>query len=113
MAIIEASEDALATDWTLSEADIATVLACCRGADHCLRFAIQLCTLRNTGRFLSDYDQLPLKVANYLTQQLEVDPVLFVPEAGRQATEYRYQDQIRHYLSFRSFGKTEETLLSE
>jgi hypothetical protein len=36
---------------------------------HRLRFAIQLCTLRTTGRFLSAYDQVPLKAVNYLTPQ--------------------------------------------
>ena len=109
----EITEDALATDWTLSESDIATVFDCCRGAEHCLRFAIQLCTLRNTGRFLSDYRSVPLKVASYLSQQLETDPILFVSEPLREATEYRYQEQIRGYLGYRPFGEAEERLLAK
>jgi hypothetical protein len=68
MAVSAISEDVLATDWTLSDADIATIVSCCRGNDHRLRFAIQLCALRATSRFLSSYDQVPLKAANYLAQ---------------------------------------------
>lgn len=113
MVTLEITDDTLATDWTLSESDIATVWDCCRGTEHALRFAIQLGTLRNTGRFLTDYRAIPLKVANYLTQQLEADPVLFVPEPVREATEYRYQAQIRAYLSYRPFGDAEQAQLTE
>jgi len=58
--VLETSEDVLATDWTLSDADITTIVSCCRGNDHRLRLAIQLCALRATSRFLSSYDQVPL-----------------------------------------------------
>ncbi len=34
MATLEITDDTLATDWTLSESDIATVWDCCRGAEH-------------------------------------------------------------------------------
>jgi TnpA family transposase len=107
----ELTEDVLATDWTLSEADIATVIARCRGADHRLRFALQLCTLRATGRFLASYDQVPLKAVNYLTQQLECDPVLFVPEPTRPATEYEAREQIRHYLGYQPWTDAAEQAL--
>lgn len=112
MATQQITDDALATDWTLSESDITTVWHCCRGAEHALRFALQLCTLRNTGRFLTDYRTIPLKVANYLTQQLETDPVLFVPEPVREATEYRYQRKICGYLNYRLFGDAEQAQLT-
>jgi Domain of unknown function (DUF4158) len=68
---------------------------------HRLRFAIQLCTLRTTGRFLSAYDQVPLKAVNYLTPQQEIDPVLFVPEPVRHATEYDTREHIHQYLGYR------------
>ena len=113
MAISEITEDALATDWTLSESDMAMVWQCCRGAEHALRFAIQLCTLRHSGRFLANYRTMALKAVNYLTQQLEIDPVLFVPEPVREATEYRYQAQIRTYLNYRPFHEDEQALLTQ
>lgn len=61
----EITDDVLATDWTLSESDMTIIWKHCRGAEHALRFALQLCTLRNTGRFLTDYRVIALKVANY------------------------------------------------
>lgn len=41
-------EDALARHWTLAVADAAEVLRA-RGAEHRLRCAVQLCSLRATG----------------------------------------------------------------
>jgi hypothetical protein len=72
------SEDRLASDWTLTEADIVLTLTC-KGDDSCLRFAMQLCALRNTGRFLQQEACVPLKAVNYLAQQIELEPVLFAP----------------------------------
>ena len=59
------SEDGLARDWTLSAEDLAEI-AHARGPDHRRRFALQLCMLRNHGRFLDDYRQAPLKIVNHL-----------------------------------------------
>lgn len=111
--MLETSEDVLATDWTLSDADITTIVSCCRGNDHRLRLAIQLCALRATSRFLSSYDQVPLKAANYLAQQLECHPVLFVPEPVRPAIEYDDREQIRRYLGYRPFTDADENALVE
>ena len=52
------SEEELARNWTLSEADRNQVLRC-RGDDNRRRFAIQLCVLRQYGRFLEDYARIP------------------------------------------------------
>jgi hypothetical protein len=63
------SEEELARDWTLSESDRTEVLRC-RGNDHRRRFAVQLCVLRQYGRFLEDYNQVPVKILNHLGRQL-------------------------------------------
>ena len=47
------SEEELARDWILSESDRTEVLQY-RGDDHRHRFAVQLCVLRQYGRFLED-----------------------------------------------------------
>jgi hypothetical protein len=46
------SEEELARNWTLTEADNAQV-ARCRGDDNRRRFALQICVLRQYGRFLA------------------------------------------------------------
>jgi Domain of unknown function (DUF4158) len=91
------SEEGLARDFTLSEADKVEVRQC-RGDDNRRRFALQLCVVRKHGRFLGSYRQVPVKILIHLSRQLELTPVLFVPDIERGATESEYQDRIRRYL---------------
>ena len=79
------SEDVLARRWTLTPRDAAEVLRA-RGAAHRLRYAVQLCTLRATGRFITDYRHVPPAAVNHLARQLGLDPVLELPNPERPAT---------------------------
>src|SRR4051794_6716301 len=99
---VDPSDEDLARDWTLSAADIVEVKRC-RGDDNRLRFAIQLCVLRNTGRFVSDFDAVPVPIANRLGCQLDLPPVLFVAAPVREATDLEHERRIREYLGFRPF----------
>lgn len=63
-------DEELARDWTLSEIDKAEVRHC-RGDNNRRRFALQLCTLRNYGRFLDDSEVVPVRILNHLSCQLE------------------------------------------
>jgi Domain of unknown function (DUF4158) len=47
------SDEELAFNWTLSERDIAFILTNHRGPENLCRLAIQLCVLRQHGRFLT------------------------------------------------------------
>ena len=97
-------EEALAIDWTLAAQDLDFVfMHCYRGSENLLRLAIQLCTLRKTGRFVQDYHEIPIKAVQYLTRQLELEPVLMVSPPERNATEYNYRKLICGYLCFRTF----------
>jgi TnpA family transposase len=71
-----------------------------RGDEHPRRFVLQLCVLRKTGRFVDSYRQVPTRILTHLSRQLELSPVLFVSETERSATEYDYQERIRHYLGW-------------
>ena len=71
------ADEELARDWTLSEADMAEVRHC-RGDTNRRRFALQLCTLRNYGRFLDDYELIPVRILTHLSRQLDLPPVLFI-----------------------------------
>jgi len=73
------TEDGLAQHWSLTTQDMAEALRA-RGTEHRLRCAVQLCTLRATGRFIADYRRVPVKAVNHLAAQLGLDPLLFLPD---------------------------------
>jgi len=99
---VDPNEEELARDFSLSEADKVEVRQC-RGDDNRRRFTLQLCVLRKYGRFLGSYRQVPVKILTHLSRQLELSPVLFVPDIERGATESDYQERIRRYLGYRAF----------
>ncbi|MGI9070410.1 MAG: DUF4158 domain-containing protein [Bryobacteraceae bacterium] len=106
------SEEELARDWTLSEADRVEVLRC-RGDDNRRRFALQLCVLRHYGRFLDRYQEVPVRILNHLNRQLGLTPLVSLPEAERDATESGHQQRLREYFGYRTFDEAARTLLEE
>ena len=98
----EPSTEELAFDWTLSEKDIQLVLKH-RGVENVCRFAVQLCVLKNHGRFLSDYLQIPSVILGYLCQQLDIPPLTTLPGRARGNTESDYQREIAEYLGWRTY----------
>ncbi|MCZ6489269.1 MAG: Tn3 family transposase, partial [Acidobacteria bacterium] len=112
------TEEELARDWTLLEADRVQVLRCRGGEDNRRRFALQLCTLRQYGRFLVDYTSVPVRILNHIGRQLDLAPAFSVPEPERSATETAHQQRIRDYLRYRTFdqearGRLEEHLRTQ
>lgn len=95
------TDDELAHDWTLTESDRAEVYRC-RGDANKLRFAIQLCSLRTYGRFVTAL-VVPVRIANHLAKQLDLPPVLFVEPSSRPATDHQHHERIRDYLGFKPF----------
>ncbi len=79
---VDPGEEELARDFSLSEADKVEVRQC-RGDDNRRRFALQLCVVRKHGRFLDSYRQVPIKILTHLGRQLELSPVMFVPDVER------------------------------
>jgi Domain of unknown function (DUF4158) len=106
------SEEELARDWTLSEADCVEVLRC-RGDDNRRRFALQLCVLRQYGRFLDRYQDVPVRILNHLNRQLGLMPAVSLPEAERDATESSHQQRLREYCGYRTFDDEARVLLEE
>ena len=107
----EPSEEELARDWTLSESDRAEVWRC-RGDEH-RRFAVQLCMLRQYGRFLEDYARVPVKILNHLGRQLQLPPVLSLSTPDRPATESAQQQRIRAYLGYQPFDEEARSRLED
>lgn len=106
------SEEELARDWTLSEADRAEVLRC-RGDDNRRRFALQFCVLRQYGRFLDRYQGVPVRILNHLNRQLGLMPAISLPAVERDATESSHQQRLREYLGYRIFDDEARLLLEE
>lgn len=102
-----AGEDALARHWSLTATDPAEVLRA-RGTEHRLRCAVQLCKLRATGRFVADYRRVPPEAVNYLAVQLGLDPLLFLPDPERPATESAQLQRIRQHLGWHEFDQAAE-----
>ena len=105
------TEEELARDWTLSKEDFDQVLTC-RGQENRLRFSVQLCLVRKTGRFLAETQTVPARVLNHLCRQLDYHPVFRLPPAGRAATESEHRQRILSYLSLRSYGEEEQAQLA-
>lgn len=108
----DTGENALARCWTLTSQDVAEVLRA-RGAEHRLRCAVQLCTLRVTGRFVADYRRVPPEAVNHLARQLGLDPVLVLPDPERPATESAQLQRIRRHLGWHEFDGAAEGRLRD
>ncbi|MGI8544763.1 MAG: Tn3 family transposase [Aridibacter sp.] len=104
----EPSDERLATNWTLSTKDVQEVEKC-RGEDNRRRFAIQLCYLRNEGRFVENFAEFPLKIINFISLQLGFSPVLLMTDSERGATDSTYRLRIQKYLGVDSVTDEIET----
>jgi hypothetical protein len=95
------SEEELARNWSLSQADNAQVVRC-RGDDNCRRFALQICALRQYGRFLEDYSYVPVRILNHINRQLQLPPALSLQAPERNATETEHRERIREHLGYQN-----------
>ena len=91
------TDDGLTRHWSLAPLDMAEVLRA-RGTEHRLRCAVQLYTLRATGRFLAVHQRVPPEAASHLARQLGLDPLLFLPDPQRPATETAQLQRIRRIV---------------
>ncbi len=98
----EPTNEELAFDWTLSQEDKAQIYKC-RGDDNRRRYAVQICVLRKYGRFLDDYSSVSTKIIGYLSRQLEIEPIMNLPESSRESTTSEYRKDIRAYLGYIDF----------
>jgi hypothetical protein len=97
-------EDSLIRHFTLDPADR---LECelRRRPQNKLGFAVQLCTMRQTGRLLWDNEKPPVAVINYLADQLGTDPRLYGLYAHRVQTRFDLSRHLMDYLGLRAASK--------
>ena len=109
--IHDITEDQLAKDWTLSEADANFITLNTRGEVQQMRCAIQLCTLRQSGRFVIKQADVPIKAVNYLAQQLALPSLIEVPGLSLKDADYGRLQKIQHHLHFKEFDQAEKDSL--
>jgi len=71
--------------------------------DNRLFVAIQICCVKNTGKFLKNCSDLPIEVINFIAMQLKLSPVLTVLAPTRKATLTNQRQRILAYLGFQKF----------
>lgn len=101
---IATDEDNLIRHFTLDPADR---LECelRRRPQNKLGFAVQLCTMRQTGRILGQEEPPPSEVINYLADQLGIDARLYAFYANRVQTRFDHSRSLTKYLGLRSASR--------
>jgi hypothetical protein len=93
----------LARYFYLNDAD--RVLISIRRVDHTrLGFALQLCTVRFLGTFLSDPGNLPPGVVKHLAAQLSADPACLRRYLNRPSSHREHAGEIQCHLGYRDFS---------
>jgi len=101
---IAVDEDSLIRHFTLESADrVECELR--RRPQNKLGFAVQLCTMRRTGRLLSENEQPPAVAVKYLAEQLGIDARLYEFYARRVQTRFDHGRHLMDYLSLRAASK--------
>ena len=108
---LDLSEEELARDWTLSEKD-QQMLSQYRKNNR-QNIAIQICSMRILGRMSDNYTNLSLKIINYINQQLELPPALYVPSSERKKTYFEHRKRVFEYLQFADFNNYAKVLLKK
>lgn len=93
----------LANYYTLTQGDIEVIRR--RRRDHNrLGFAIQICLFRYPGWSLSDVENIPDKMINYVAKQLQVNPSEFKLYSEREQTKHEHMEEIRKHYGFSNFS---------
>ena len=106
------SDEELARDWTLSPDDLDEIQRC-RGDENRHRFAVQLCALRSLGRFVTKYEEVPVRIVNHVGAQLDRPAVLFLDPPSRAATDSEHTQRIREHHGFEPFSDDASTRLAQ
>ena len=105
--------DDLGRDWTLTQSDRELILQF-RGEHNRLRAALDLCSLRTTGAFVSQWAKVPLRVVNFMGNQLHLRPLVEPLEASsRRTTSSDHRRALRVHLEFCPYEDVEEGRLRE
>lgn len=96
------SDWVLGTHFTLTSSDISLVNQHRRGYNR-LGFAVQLCVLRYTGWTMSETEEVPHKVFEYVGSQIGVAAEEFQSYGVREATKWEHMQEIRNMYRYSIF----------
>lgn len=99
------SDEEIAMDWTLSEADRLEIGQYRKNSR--LFIAIQLCAVRLYGRFVAEANNLSPRIISYLNTQLGLPPSLTINTPGREAT---FSEQRKNILGYLGFSKYDDAI---
>lgn len=106
------NDDKLLLEWFLSTEDIDFITQRSRGIENRLKYGVQICYLRNKGRFIESWSEINLTVLNHLSKQLELELVHNQLLFHHNSTEVRIRGEVKEYLGFREFDYQNDTLVS-
>lgn len=98
---IATDEDSLIRHYSLSPVDRLEI-ELRRRKQNQLGFAVQLCLMRHPGRALLPNEVPPAMLLNYIAEQIDVDPRLFVLYATREETRREHITHLQRYLELRT-----------
>lgn len=93
-------------EWVLLPEEIDFIEQNARGADSLIRYAVQICNLKLTGRFIILYGRIPLKICNHMTKQLMLEPIINVLAEPHPNTEVKMRRQVSEFLGFKVFNES-------
>ena len=94
------TDDELEFYYTLTAEDI-QIINTHRGQDNRLGFAMTLCCLRHKGWPYPVLDSVPLKVLNFVSAQIDVDPVVIQGYGRNKNTKSNHLLEICSYYGYR------------
>src|SRR5712692_225033 len=97
------SERHLGRFYTLSARDLEIIGRHRRPANR-LGFAVHLGLLRFPGRTLADVPDVPVRVVQYIAEQIGVDPAVFEHYGERDNTIFEHLDELRREFGFQNCG---------
>ncbi|APC96158.1 Tn3 family transposase [Francisella tularensis subsp. novicida] len=92
------TQELIIKNWTLSQEDLSEAKKI--KSSFRLYFAIQLCSLRQTGKYIKYCSEISSDIINYLTKQLDLPPTLIVNEPSRRKTISTQRQRLLSYLQF-------------
>lgn len=103
------SDEQMVKDWTLSQGDQELIRK--HRKTFRLHLAIQICTVRLYGRFLTPAQGLSPQIMNYLGQQLDLPPSLSIQKPEREATYLEHRQTVLKHLGFNRFDEATQDRL--
>jgi hypothetical protein len=99
------SDEEIAMDWTLSDADRLEIGQYRKNSR--LFVAIQLCAMRLYGRFVVEANNLSPRIISYLNTQPELPPSLTIHSPSQEAT---FPEQRKNILGNLDFSKYDDEI---